>query len=61
MGVCSKLSSKSFVQISEVREMTILEVGDNVGSSPCMGARMSESFSDVFMIMTSFSDVLMTF
>ena len=59
MGVCSKLSSKSFVQISAVREMTLLEVKDNVGSSPCMGARMSENISDVFMTMTSFTDVLM--
>ena len=59
MGVCSKFPSKSVVQISEVREMTILEVRDIVGSSPCMGARMSESFSDVFMTMTSFTDVLM--
>ena len=58
MGVRSKLSSKSFVQISAVREMTLLEVKDNVGSSPCMGARMSENISDVFMTMTSFTDVL---
>ena len=58
MGVCSKLSSKSFVQISAVREMTLFEVKDNEGSSPCMGARMSENISDVFMTMTSFTDVL---
>ena len=56
-GVCPKLSSKSFVPISEVREITTLKVRDNVGSSPCMRARMSESFSDVFMTMTSFTDV----
>ena len=56
MGVCSKLSSKSFVQISAVREMTLLEVKDNVGSSPCMGARMSENISDVFMTVYPFSD-----
>ena len=59
MGVRSKLSSKGFVQISVVREMTLLEVKDNVGSSPCMGARMSENISDVFMTMISFTDVLM--
>ena len=59
MGVCSELSSKSFVQISAVREMTLFEVKDNVGSSPYMGARMSENISDVFMTMTSFTDVLM--
>ena len=58
MGVCSELSSKSFVQISAVREMTLFEVKDNVGSSPCMGARMSGIISDVFMTMTSFTDVL---
>ena len=52
------LSYKSFVQISAVREMTILQVRDIVGISPCMGARMSECFSDVFMTMTSFTDVL---
>ncbi len=57
-GVCPKLSSKSFVPISEVRVITILKVRDNVGSSSCMRARMSESFSDVFMTMTSFTDVL---
>ena len=59
MGVRSKLSSKSLVRISAVREMTLLEVEDNVGSSPCMGARMSANISDVFMTMTSFTDVLM--
>ena len=58
MGVCSKLSSKSFVPISEVRIITTWKVKDNVGSSPCMRARMSECFSDVFMTMTSFTDVL---
>ena len=52
------LSSKIFVQISAVREMTLFEVKDNVGSSPCMGARMSGNISDVFMTMTSFTDVL---
>ncbi len=58
MGVCSKLSSKNLLQISEVSDMTILEIRNIVGSSPCMGARMSESFSDAFRITTSFSDVL---
>ena len=56
-GVCPKLSSKSFVPISEVRMGTTWKVKDNVGSSPCMRARMSECFSDVFMTMTSFTDV----
>ena len=58
MGVCSKLSSKSFVRMSAVREKTLFVVDDNLGSSPCMGAHMSGIISDVFMTMTSFTDVL---
>ena len=57
-GSLSFLASECFVQMSAVREMTSIEVIDDVGSSPCMGARMSENISDVFMTMTSFTDVL---
>ena len=56
-GVCPKLSSKSFVPISEVRMITTRKFRDNVGSSPCMRAHMSECVPDVFMTMTSFTDV----
>ena len=57
MRVGPKLSSKSFVPVSEVRMISTLESRKNVGSSPSMGACMSESLSDVYMTMTSFTDV----
>ena len=57
MRVCPKWSSKSFVIMAEIRMITALKVGCNVGSSPCMRACMSEWVSDVFMTKTSFTDV----
>ena len=51
---------ESFVKISEIREGMIYKIKDNVGMCQCMGGRMSQNISDVFMTFFSFSDVLRT-
>ena len=51
---------ESFVKISEIREGMTYKTGDNVGMCQCMGGRMSQNISDVFMTFISFSDVLRT-
>ena len=51
---------KSWLKISEIREGMIYKIKDNVGMCQCMGGRMSQNISDVFMTFVSFSDVLRT-
>ena len=51
---------ESFVKIYEIREEMIYKIKDNVGMRQCMGGRMSQNISDVFMTFVSFSDVLRT-
>ena len=51
---------KVLLKISEIREGMIYKIKDNVGMRQCMGGRMSQNISDVFMTFASFSDVLRT-
>ena len=51
---------KVLLKISEIRVGTIYKIKDNVGMCQCMGGRMSQNISDVFMTFISFSDVLRT-
>ena len=59
-GDCPCFFFESCVKISEIREGIIYKIKDNVGMCQCMGGRMSQNISDVFMTFVSFSDVLRT-